>query len=181
MAIIVIIIIIILVKYISNTEIQTCLLDLVPVDSNHGTAEGLYSLFSNSLKKLKLSTNNSIGYCADKVSVMMEKKESFKTYLLKDNPNVIVNGCICHSYHLIASSASNCIPSNIEVLLQNIASYFSRSPKRQSILKEVQEFMNESQLKILSPSKTKWLALDKCIERVLNQWKVLCRRKKSSC
>jgi len=83
---------------------------------------------------------------------MMGSKESFKTHLLNDNPNIIVNGCICHSFHLIASSAVTYIPSNIEVLLQNILSYFSRSPKRQSVLKELQRFLNESQLRILSPS-----------------------------
>ncbi|XP_022160408.1 uncharacterized protein LOC111026609 [Myzus persicae] len=163
----------ILVKYISNNQIQTHLLDLVPVDANHGTAKGLYMLFSKSLDKLKLSTDNIIGYCADNASVMMGSKESFKVHLLNDNSNIIVNGCICHSFHLIASSAASCIPSNIEILLQNISSYFSRSPKRQSVLKELQRYLNESQLKILSPSQTRWLALDKCVERVLSQWRIL--------
>lgn len=45
----------ILVKYISNNQIQTHLLDFVTVDANHGTAKGLYTLFSISLEKLKLS------------------------------------------------------------------------------------------------------------------------------
>jgi len=139
-------------------EIQTHLLDLVPVDANHGTAKGLYMLFSKSLDKLKLSADNIIGYCVDNASVMMCSKESFKVHLLNDNSNIIVNGCIYHSFHLIASSAASCIPSNIEILLQNISSYFSRSPKRQSVLKELQRYLNESQLKILSPSQTRWLA-----------------------
>jgi len=56
----------ILVKYISNNQIQTHLLDLVPVDANHGTSKGLYILFSKSLDKLKLSTDNITGYCADR-------------------------------------------------------------------------------------------------------------------
>jgi len=159
----------ILVKYIANNKIQTHLLDLVPVDANHGTAKSLYILFSKSLNKLKLSTNNIIGYCADNASVMMGSKGSFKTHLLNDNSNIIVKGCICHSFHLITSSAVTCIPSNIEVLLQNISSYFSHSPKRQSVLKELQRYLNESQLKILSSSQTRWLDLDKCVERVLSQ------------
>ncbi|KAE9543133.1 hypothetical protein AGLY_003044 [Aphis glycines] len=79
----------ILVKYIFNNRIQTHLLDLVPVDADHGTAKGLYILFSKSLDKLKLSTDNIIGYCADNASVMMGSKESFKTHLLNDNSNII--------------------------------------------------------------------------------------------
>lgn len=54
---------------------------------------------------------------SDNANVVMGNKESFKTYLLDKNPNIIVYGCICHSVHLVASAASECLPSNIESLL----------------------------------------------------------------
>jgi Fic family protein len=44
-----------------------------------------------------------------------------------------------------------------ENLLTNISSYFSRSPKRQSILEEFQTFMKSEKLKVLKISKTSWL------------------------
>lgn len=94
-------------------------------------------------------------------------------YLLNDNPHIAINGCVCHSAHLIAAAASQEIPNNIEALLQNISNYFSRSPKRQSVLQEFQNYMHASQLKILSPSQTRWLALSNCVKRLLNQWDVL--------
>ena len=33
--------------------------------------------------------------------------------------------------------------------------------------------MNESQVKILQPSQTRWLSLHKCVDRILEQWDVL--------
>jgi hypothetical protein len=62
----------------------------------------------------------------------------------------------------------------VENLLQNITSYFSRSPKRQQTLLEFQQFMKSQQLKILKPSTTRWLALCNCVERILLMWDVLC-------
>lgn len=62
----------------------------------------------------------------------MGNKESVKARLLKDNPHIITNGCICHSAHLVAVAAADNIPSNAETVLHNLYSYFSRNPKRQS-------------------------------------------------
>jgi len=33
--------------------------------------------------------------------------------------------------------------------------------------------MNESQVKILQPSQTRWLSLHKCIDKILEQWDIL--------
>jgi len=145
----------VLVKYFSDDKLHIQMLDIIPVNVDDGTAIGLFTVFKKSLKKLNLSTKNIVGYCADNASVMMGCNESFKTYLMKENPHVVVNGCICHTAHSIASSAASCIPNRVEILLQNISTYFSRSPKRQSILREFQKFINESQVKILQPSQTR--------------------------
>jgi len=109
----------VLVKYFSDDKLQIQMLDLIPVNADDGTAIGLFTLFKNTLKKHNLSTKNIVGYCADNASVMMGCNESFKTYLLKENPHIAVNGCICHTAHLIASSAASCIPNRVEILLQN--------------------------------------------------------------
>lgn len=163
----------VLVKYFSNGKLQTQMLDLIPINADNGTALGLFTLFKNSLNKLNLTTKNIVGYCADNASVMMGCNESFKSYLLKENPYVVINGCICHTAHLIASSGASCLPNRIETLLHNIYTYFSRSPKRQAVLREFQTFMKESQVKILQPSQTRWLSLHKCVDRILDQWDVL--------
>ncbi|XP_072382532.1 protein FAM200A-like [Diabrotica undecimpunctata] len=163
----------ILIRYVYNNQLKTALLDLIPIGADEGTAKGLFGLFKKSLEHFNLKIENVVGYCSDNASVMMGNKESFKSYLLNENPHIAINGCICHSAHLIATIAVQELPSNIEPLFQNIYSYFSRSPKRQSILEEFQKFMRISRLKILGPSQTRWLALSNCVDRLLSQWDVL--------
>ncbi|KXZ75922.1 hypothetical protein TcasGA2_TC031710 [Tribolium castaneum] len=163
----------ILVKYLCKSQIKTQLLDIKEMGADDGTAKGIYSLFKESLREFNLEGANVFGYCADNASVMMGSKESVKVYLRSENPSLIASACICHSVHLIAVSAADKIPPNVETLLQNISTYFSRSPKRQKILEEFQDFMKAEKLKFLKPSQTRWLALSHCIERFLLMWDVL--------
>ncbi|KAJ8935246.1 hypothetical protein NQ314_012921 [Rhamnusium bicolor] len=163
----------ILIKFIHGNEIKTQVLGLKEVDCDHGTAKGLYGLLKQSLTEFNIDAKNVIGYCADNASVMMGSKESVKQYLLNSNLHLISNGCICHTIHLVAVSAAACLPERLENLLQNISTYFSRSPKRQSVLETFQEYMRNDKLKILKPSATRWLALSKCVDRILEMWDVL--------
>lgn len=163
----------ILVKYIHGNKIKTQVLGLKEVDSDHGTAKGLYTLLEDSLTEFNIKAKNVVGYCADNASVMMGPKESVKQYLLNSNPHLISNGCICHTIHLVAVSAAACLPEKLDNFLHNICTYFSRSPKRQSILENFQEYMMNEKLKILKPSATRWLALSKCVDRIIEMWDVL--------
>ncbi|CAH1993712.1 unnamed protein product [Acanthoscelides obtectus] len=124
---------------------------MIKINADEGTAKGLYSLFKKCVISNQVKITNIVGYCSDNASVMMGNNESFKTYLLKDNPNIIVNGCICHSAHLVAVTAAEKIPSNVEALLQNLYSYFSRSPKRQCVLEELQENLQKVKIKNFKP------------------------------
>ncbi|KAJ8953780.1 hypothetical protein NQ314_007217 [Rhamnusium bicolor] len=163
----------ILIKFIHGNEIKTQVLGLKEVDCDHGTAKGLYALLKQSLTEFNIEAKNVVGYCAYNASVMMGSKESVKQYLLNSNPHLISNGCICHTIHLVAISAAACLLERFENLLQNISTYFSRSPKRQSVLETFQEYMMNDKLKILKPSATRWLALSKCVDRILEMWDVL--------
>ncbi|XP_074034309.1 zinc finger MYM-type protein 6-like [Leptinotarsa decemlineata] len=172
----------ILVRFINGSQgLTTQILDCIKIGADEGTAKGLFLLFNKAVNNFNLKYENIVGYCSDNTSVMMGVKESFKTHLLNKNENIVVSGCICHSAHLVVSAASEVLPSNIESLLQNIYAYFSRSPKRQSILEEFQNFFRKEKHKILAPAKTRWLSLSKCVERVLKQWDVLAELFKVAC
>lgn len=133
----------ILVRYYKNGKCITQLLDLVKMLADGGTAENMYKTFVECLKTHNLNINNIVGYCSDNANVMMGKMNSFQSYLIKDNPNIFILGCICHSAHLIASHAADELPKNVESLMHSLCSYFSRSPKRQAILEEIQSIMEE--------------------------------------
>ncbi|CAH1110915.1 unnamed protein product [Psylliodes chrysocephalus] len=80
----------ILVRYIYEKKKDKCeLLELIPIKSDEGTAKGLYSLFKKCLDSFNLNVNNIVGYCSDNASVMMGNKESFKTYPLNENPQIV--------------------------------------------------------------------------------------------
>ena len=74
---------------------------------------------------------------------------SFQSHLIKDNPNIFVLGCICYSVYLIASHAADELRKNVESLMHSLYSYFSRSPKRQEILEEIQSIKKEKHRMII--------------------------------
>ena len=111
-----------------------------------------------------------VGMCVDNANIMVGSHNSLTSRLLKDNPEIYVFPCICHSLHLVASHACKCLPSFVEDLLHSIYSYFSRSSKRQSNLEEIQDFLNMRRQKVLQPAPTRWLAVSECLKRILDQW-----------
>nr|CAI5821041.1 unnamed protein product [Callosobruchus analis]CAI5827271.1 unnamed protein product [Callosobruchus analis] len=74
--------------------------------------------------------------------------------------------CICHSFHLSASYACEKLPQEVEQLCRDIYNYFSNSPKRSGELREFQEYLNVSPLKMLHPAATRWLSLEAVCKKV---------------
>jgi len=58
-------------------------------------------------------------------------------------------------------------------LIKGIATYISGSAKRCAILIEFQDFFDTERHKILKLSNTRWLSLQKCVVRLLENWEVL--------
>nr|CAI5822412.1 unnamed protein product [Callosobruchus analis] len=80
--------------------------------------------------------------------------------------------CICHSFHLSASYACEKLPQEVEQLCRDIYNYFSNSPKRSGELREFQEYVNVSPLKMLHPAATR-LSLEAVVKRLLSQLNAL--------
>ena len=81
--------------------------------------------------------------------------------------------CLCHSAHLCASHACKKLPRAIEDFIRDIYSHFAHSAKRLSEYKKFQHFAETEPHKILKPAQTRWLSLEQCIQRVLEQWSAL--------
>lgn len=104
---------------------------------------------------------------------MIGKHNSFFSRLLIDSPTALLLPCTCHSMNLIANKACHNIPPDCQSMLTDIGTYFSESPKSCAELKEFQKYYNINELAILRPARTRWLSLQPCIERILNNWKPL--------
>ena len=81
--------------------------------------------------------------------------------------------CICHSAHLCASGACKKLPRHLEKLTQQVYAHFKSSPKRRERYHEFQHFVDVAPHKLLCPSQTRWLSLEMCVARIVEQWQAL--------
>lgn len=117
-----------------------------------------------------LSFTNMIGFGADGANVMMGARHSVAALLRTRNPDVFLFKCICHSFHLCASKSGKAIPEEIEILLRDVHNYLSTSPKRTNEMKVFRSIWELKPNKMLHPSATRWLSLDACVQRILENY-----------
>lgn len=121
----------------------------------------------------KIPIANLVGFSADTCNVMFGNHNSVFALLKRDFPNIVCIKCSCHMIHLAASKACLKLPRSVEDLLRNLGSHFSRSFSRQEKFKEFQVFFQTEIHKILSPAVTRWLSLEACVNRVIEQYEPL--------
>ena len=147
------------------------LLDMVEVAD--GTADGIYSAVKRVFSELHIPMNNIIGYSSDTTNVMFGEHHSVSKLLTTEYPNVATVKCSCHLIHLVASYAALKLPKGLEDLCRDIFNHFHRSSKRQDVYQQFQKFFNLEPHKILSPGQTRWLSLEACVNRILEQFQAL--------
>lgn len=165
----------VLVRYVSpsNKKVKTQLLELIRLDAKDCSASKLFETFKNLLQEKKIPIKNIVGMACDNASVMIGCNNSFMQHLKLEIPRLVTLNCICHSSALVASKACEKLPSSCENLIRSISTYISGSAKRCAILREFQEFFNVERNKLLKLSNTRWLILQKCVVRILENWDVL--------
>ncbi|XP_063765267.1 uncharacterized protein LOC134881682 [Eleginops maclovinus] len=114
-----------------------------------------------------------MSFGADNAMVMQGLKAGTAGYINKKNSAVYVLGCPCHLIHLAAEKAAAQLPVSIEELLVDIYFYLDKSSKRKQGLKKFQDLCGVEMRKIVKHVSTRWLSLDKCIARLLQQWPAL--------
>lgn len=117
--------------------------------------------------------SNLVGFASDGANTMFGNRHSVKTLLEEDVPGIFVMKCICHSLALCASYACEKIPNNIQEVVRDVYNYMKQSFKRSSEFKEFQVFVDRKPNKLLQPCQTRWLSLNSCIKRVLEQFDTL--------
>ena len=145
--------------------------DLVACEDE--SAKGIYETVKLSLQSLEVPMTNLIGFCADTTNMMMGNTNSVSSMFKRDFPWIVIVKCTCHLSHLCASYACKKLPKSLEDLCRTVYSHFSMSAKRGRALKEFQDYCNLKPHKILSPGQTRWLSLEGCVKRLLQQWNAL--------
>lgn len=116
---------------------------------------------------------NMIGLGSDNASVMVGINNGVHAILKKDNPNLILIRCICHSLQLATSHVcADIIPRHLDFLISETYNWFSKSTLRQVSYKEIYKSINDGHdpLKIVQASNTRWLSVETAVVRIIDQW-----------
>ncbi|KAI0212984.1 hypothetical protein LSAT2_002036, partial [Lamellibrachia satsuma] len=88
-------------------------------------------------------------------------------------PNILDIGCICHLANLCCVQVIKQLPLPVEEVLIDVYFNFNHSVKRKEEYCEFLEFCDVAPLKILKHASTRWLSLQRCVNRFLQQWLAL--------
>ena len=171
----------VMLRFFDNTEgkVRCTFYNLVTLES--ATADGIFQcldkLFSDD-GVLKYS--NLVGLGSDGASVMLGSRNSVLTRLQTEQPAVVSFHCNCHIAALIANHACKELPDYLDDLTVQIWYFFQKSPKRQRVFQEFQQFVDVKPHKLLKAGQTRWLSLEICVNRLLEQYDTLLSYFRSS-
>ena len=152
-------------------EMQYWLVDMLETDD--GSAKGIYSKMKEAFSNMNIPMSNIIGYSSDTTNVMFGQYNSVVQLLKSEFSYVQAVKCSCHLIHLVSSHAASKLPKSVEDLCRDVYAHFHRSSKRQDVYREFQAFYGTEPLKLLSPAQTRWLSLQECVNRILEQYVAL--------
>ena len=112
-----------------------------------------------------------VGLGSDGANVMLGSRNSVLTRLRDKQPGLVSFHCNCHLAALIANHASKVLPGHLEDLTIQVWYFFQKSPKRS--IEEFQAFVDAKPHKLLKAGQTRWLSLEMCVNRLLEQYDAL--------
>ena len=121
-----------------------------------------------------------VGLGSDGASVILGCRNSVLTRLLAQHPSLMSFHCNCHIAALIANHACKELPNYLDDLTVQIWYFFQKSPKRQRVFQEFQQFVDVKPHKLLKAGQTRWLSLEICVNRLLEQYEALLSYFRSS-
>lgn len=163
-----------MVRFWSDTARQAISQFLAMPVCNVSTAAALFEALGKELESRGIPWSNLVGYASDTASVMVGAHNSVLSRIRIKQPKVFSLGCLCHLASLCAVAALKKLPVSIDELLVDIFYHFKHSAKRYSEFVEIlAEFEEIKPLRILKHCTTRWLSLQRCIKRLIDQWPAL--------
>ena len=154
-----------------DTQTVTRLIGLIQMGEN-STGEELYSkihkfLFSGPDGEQRLQC--CLGISSDGASNMISKLDKGAATRLKaENPHMVVVHDFCHALNLVLKDSLKTFPNSYLAIINDITSFFSRSPQRTARLRRIAgRSFNSKNLMILRHVKTRWSSLQESLQRVL--------------
>ena len=159
-----------LIRYFDESTLQVTTGFLGLQDVAQANAANLFECLDFQLREDGLTYEKLIGWNSDGASVMLGVRNSVVSRLKEKQPNLYVLHCVCHISHLMVSDVVKCIPSDVIDLTGNLFWWFHHSAKRVDELRSFQEWLEVEAHKILKKVDTRWLSLEACVNRILEQY-----------
>ena len=161
----------IVVRYYDE-EVKNVISALVEIATTkeNSTGKNIFNLIDDVLKRSGIPWKNLMCFGADNAAVMMGIHSGVAAFVRKANPEVFVLGCPCHLLHLAAEKGAGELPVSPGEILIAIYYYLEKSSKRNKAFKQVQQLCCVPNHAILKHVCTRWLSLEKSLDRLLEQW-----------
>ena len=104
---------------------------------------------------------------------MLGTRNSVLTQLKEKQPGLVYFHCNCHLAALIANHASKVLPDFLEDVTIQIWYFFQKGPKLYRMFEDFQVFVDSKPHKLLKAGQTRWLSLQMCVNRLLEQYDAL--------
>ena len=162
-----------LIRYYDESSSRTTTSFFGLYEVPHANAANLFQCLDSQISLDDLGYDKLIGWNSDGASVMLGSRNSVVSRLKQKQPNLYVLHCICHVSHLIVGDSVKCIPSYVIDLIEKLFWWFHHSSKRVDELRSFQEWLEVEAHKILKKVDTRWLCLQSCVNRILEQYQPL--------
>ncbi|KAK1888518.1 Zinc finger BED domain containing protein 5 [Dissostichus eleginoides] len=160
-------------------------LDMCPTSGpSCGTAEVIYQKMDEALQKNAIPWRNCVSLSVDNAPVNTGARNSIASRILKEHGSIYIHGCPCHIIHNTAKQAGlgflEVCGFDPEDLTVDVGYWFKGSTNRKGYLTEFCELHGSEYLEILMHVSIRWLSLERCLTRILQQYEPLASYFKSS-
>ena len=104
-----------------------------------------------------------VGFESDTTNVMVGKHNSLLSRIKDKQPS---QGCVCHLANLSLLAGVKSLPVHVDDFFVDLFYFFEKSAKRKEDFREFQHFTDTKQFKIIKHCRTRWLSLEKAVNRV---------------
>ncbi|XP_052212161.1 uncharacterized protein LOC127831212 [Dreissena polymorpha] len=137
---------------------------------NVGNGENLFMCLQEVFTANNIPWENVVGYSSDNAAVMIGNNNSVLSRIRGKVPNVVNIGRPCHIMSTCTQYGVKKLGVPVDELLHDVFTHFQHSSKRRQALQEFREFTYTGTYKLVRFCSTRWLSLQTCVDRFLQQW-----------
>ena len=139
-----------------------------------GKAAAIFDVLDEKFQNDSMPWHNAVSLSVDNTNTMIGCNNSIASRCKNENPDIFISGCACHLAHIAATEANDAFTDvlgiNIEDVLIDLFYWFDKSSKRKGKLSEYFEFCDQDYQNVLKHVSTRWLSLERCVERALKKF-----------